>query len=114
MLPELDAVYDRKDDIEMPILGIACGQDTIETVRAFAHENDINIFLGVDSDSSIRQNYAIERVPTVVLIDADGFVLRYYQGATEQLPGIVEQAIMSAANGDEAPDFPLIGNGCQP
>ena len=114
MLPELDAVYDRKDDIDIPILGIACGDDTVETVREFARENDINIFLGVDSDRSIREDYAITRVPTVVFIDAEGRILSTYEGASEQLPGIVEQALLATARGDELPDFKLIGNGCAP
>lgn len=114
MLPELDAVYDRKDDIDIPILGIACGEDTVETVREFARENDINIFLGVDSDHSIREAYAINRVPTVVFIDAEGRILSTYEGASEQLPGIVEQALLAAARGDELPDFTLVGNGCAP
>jgi len=114
MIPQLDAVYDRLENIEIPILGIAVGEDTTDSVRAFAKEHDINIFLGVDSDRSIRQSYGLERVPTVVLVDSDGFVARVYTGSSEQLPGIVHQAVMSLAGGDETPNFAHIGNGCAP
>ena len=30
MIPQLDAVYDRLENIEIPILGIAVGEDTVE------------------------------------------------------------------------------------
>jgi peroxiredoxin len=114
MIPQLDNIYDRLVNLDVPILGIVVGEDTPETARAFARENDINILLGVDEDRSIRAAYGLERVPTVVLLDAEGFVVRVYQGSTEQLPGLVEQAIYALARGDEAPEISLVGNGCAP
>jgi peroxiredoxin len=114
MLPQLDTVYDKYPELDVTMLAIAVGEDTPESVRAFVHEQDINIFTGIDSDKSIRAAYGLERVPSVVLIDREGRVDKIYQGSTEQLPGIVDQAVLALADTEETPDFTLIGNGCAP
>ncbi len=114
MIPQLDEVYDRYTELDVTMLGIAVGEDTPETVRAFLHEQDINIFTGVDTSRSIREAYGLERAPTVVLIDREGRVQHVYQGSSEQLAGIVDQAVLALADNMEAPDFTLIGNGCAP
>jgi peroxiredoxin len=114
MMPQLDDVYDRYAELDVTILGIAVGEDTEEVVRAFVRDQDINIFTGVDEDRSIRQAFGLERAPTVILIDREGRVDKIYEGSSEQLPGIVDQAILALANNGETPDFTLIGNGCAP
>jgi hypothetical protein len=53
-------------------------------------------------------------VPAVVAINAQGLVERTYEGATEQLPGIVEQTIFALAHSSEPPEYEMIGNGCAP
>jgi hypothetical protein len=58
--------------------------------------------------------YSIERVPTFIVVDADGSVTRIYEGSSEQLAGIVGTDVMAAARGDEMPEYSLVGNGCAP
>jgi hypothetical protein len=39
---------------------------------------------------------------------------KVYAGSSEQLPGIVDQAVLALANNGETPDLALIGQGCAP
>ncbi len=114
MMPQLDAVYDKYSELAVTMLAIAVGEDTPETVRAFVHEQDISIFTGVDTSRSIRADYGLQRVPSLVLIDREGRVARVYEGSSEQLPGIVDQAVLALADNMQTPDFTLVGNGCAP
>lgn len=114
MMPQLDTVYEKYAALDVTMLAIAVGEDTEESARAFVHEQSINIFTGVDTTRTIRQVYGLERAPTIVLIDREGRVARIYEGSSEQLPGIMDQAVLSLADNQETPDFTLVGNGCAP
>ena len=114
-LPKLAEIYARHEDkTPVAIVGIAVGEDTIDNARQFASDQNLNFPIIVDADRTLRAAYGLERVPTVVFVDESGLVQRIYEGSSEQLGGIVEQALLSAARGDELPDFALVGNGCAP
>lgn len=114
MIPQLDTVYDKYPELDVTMLAIAVGEDTPESVRAFVHEQSINIFTGVDTTRTIRAVYGLERVPTIVLIDREGRVQRVYEGSSEQLPGIIDQAVLALAGEEEAPELAIVGQGCAP
>ena len=111
-LPRLAGIYAGHDDLNVQILGIAVGQDTPESAQAFAQELELTFPIGVDTRGEMRQAYPLGRVPTILVIDRAGMILRAYEGWAEQLPGIVDQAMLSIARGDELPDYALVGNGC--
>jgi peroxiredoxin len=113
-MPRLAHVYERvkEQGLHVPIVGIVVGEDTLESAQTFAQSSGLNIPLAIDSDNKLRQEFGITRVPTLVLLDAQGLVARIYEGASEQLTGIVEQALIAADRGNAAPTFEMVGNGC--
>jgi cytochrome c biogenesis protein CcmG/thiol:disulfide interchange protein DsbE len=114
-LPKLAEIYARHEDkTPVAIVGIAVGDDTMESARQFASDQNLDFPIVVDADRTLRGAYGLERVPTVIFVDESGLVQRIYEGSSEQLGGIVEQALLSSARGDELPDFALVGNGCAP
>ena len=113
-MPRLAQVYDRvmQQGIHMPIIGIVVGSETSETAQQFAQHSELHIPIALDNTGTVSADFGITRVPTLVLLDAQGMVARVYEGASEQLTGIVEQAIYAADRGNEAPTFEMVGNGC--
>jgi peroxiredoxin len=113
-MPRLGKVYDnvKQQGIHVPLVGIVTGDETPESAVQFALNCGLDMPLALDPDGSASAAFGIERVPSVVLIDAKGAISRIYEGASEQLTGIVEQALFAAARGDAAPNFELVGNGC--
>lgn len=115
-MPRLAKVYARlaEQGLDVNVIGIVVGTDTQSSAEQFAQSYGLKIPLAIDSEKIARTAFGIERVPTMVLVDAKGIVSRVYEGATEQLGGIVEQTIMAAARGDGPPNYDMIGNGCAP
>jgi peroxiredoxin len=86
----------------------------VALIEGFARDQQVDFPVLHDSNGETMRAYGIERVPTFIVVDADGTVTRIYEGSSEQLSGIVEQTLMAAARGDELPEYSLIGNGCAP
>lgn len=112
-MPRLAKVYEHLKSlgIEIPIQGVVVGSDTGESAARFAQNSQLNIPLAVDADKTARADFALTRVPTLVLVDAKGNISRVYEGASEQLAGIVEQTIIAAVHGDVPPNYEMVGNG---
>lgn len=113
-MPRLAEAYRRYPSLKFHVLGIAVGQDKVEVAREFARTSNWAYPVIADPDGAIRQAFALERVPAVVLINCKGLLERTYLGVTEQLVGILEQTIMSAVHGTEPPEYNMVGNGCAP
>ena len=112
-MPRLADVYRRQDEVSVHVLGIVTADDQT-AAAAFAQDKRLEFASVLDSEHQVSDAYAIERVPTVVLINEEGVIARVYQGASEQLAGVVEQTLLAAAGGAELPEYHLIGNGCGP
>jgi peroxiredoxin len=95
-------------------LGVVVGEDDNASAKKFVEQMHLSFPVAVDLAKQVRADYALQRIPTVVLVDANGNVARVYEGSSEQLSGIVEQTILAAAGGDRLPEYNLIGNGCSP
>jgi peroxiredoxin len=111
-MPRLAQVYERVNEVNVHVLGIDIGHDAA-TAAAFAEEKELNFPILLDN-GTIATTYHLKRVPTLVLLDAEGKVARVYEGVTEQLCGIVELTILGIAGRHELPDYSLVGNGCSP
>lgn len=112
-MPRLGKVYAhlKEQGINVPIQGIVVGSDTAESATRFAQNSGLDIPLALDTEKTARVDFGLTRVPTIVLVDAKGSIARVYEGASEQLAGIVEQTVFAAARGDVPPDYEMVGNG---
>lgn len=111
-MPQISDAYAHQANLDVRVFGVMVGQDTVESAHAFLAERPMRFPVLVDADGEFRRAFPLGRVPAVVAIDRDGFVVRVYEGFAEQLPGIVEQTLLSLARGDELPDYSLVGEGC--
>lgn len=109
-MPRLAEVYRRHGDIGMDIVGLVEAQTGNEELTTFLREKSLQF--PVYHNDQAFENYAIERVPTLVLVGGNGQIASIYEGASEQLSGVVEQTILAFARGDELPTYHLIGSGC--
>jgi peroxiredoxin len=112
-LPKLANAFRRHHDVAVHFLGVASDSD-VALIEQFSREQQLDFPVLHDSSGETMRAYNIERVPTFIVVDADGTVTRIYEGSSEQLAGIVEQTLMAAARGDEMPEYSLVGNGCAP
>jgi peroxiredoxin len=110
-MPRLADIYRRMSDVDVHVVGVVVGKDDAASAERFATDKNLDFPLAVDAERQVRADYELQRVPSLVLVDADGKVARVYEGSSEQLTGIVEQTILAAARGDEPPDYYLVGNG---
>ncbi len=113
-MPQLSDIYARHEKFGAHIIGIAVGNDTPETATRFAREKLLTFPTVADQNGELKTAFAIERVPAIVAIGAQGLIERTYEGATEQLPGILEQTLFALAHESEPPEYDMIGNGCAP
>lgn len=113
-IPQLAHTYQRHKDLNLHFLGIAVGEETQETAEKFAAEKKLDFPVVSDTDGALRAAFAIERVPTIVVIGSNGSIACNFEGATEQLNGIVEQTIFATAHGTTPPEYHMTGNGCAP
>jgi peroxiredoxin len=111
-MPRLSNTYARHPALEMNVIGIACGDDTVESAGEFARAKELQFPTYVDESGDVKRAFGIERVPAVVMVNAQGLVERTFEGVTEQLTGILEQTIYAAVTRSTPPEYDMIGNGC--
>ena len=113
-MPQIAEVYRRHEKLDFILAGIAAGQDTPDDATNFSNAKNLDFPTLADTSGTLRQAFAIERVPAFVVINAHGLVERTYEGVTEQLAGILEQTILAVAHEKTPPAYDMIGNGCAP
>lgn len=113
-VPRLSDVFARNAKLDLAVLGVACGHDTAETAARFQSEKQLKFPVVPDEGSVLRESFAIERVPSVIVINSRGLVERTFEGVTEQLTGIVEQTLGAVADDAPPPFYEMVGNGCAP
>jgi peroxiredoxin len=113
-MPRLAEIYRRVAKVKAHVIGIMAGCDDDEAAANFASEYQLSCPIVLDREGSMVASFHITRVPSVVLLDEAGTIVRVYEGATEQLSGIVEQSILAAAGRQPLPTYSLVGNGCAP
>ena len=113
-MPQLSTVYERHAKLDFLVAGIAVGTDDAESAQLFANAKDLSFPVTADPTGALKAAFGIERVPAIVVINAQGLVERTYQGVTEQLAGILEQTVLALAHDHTPPDYDMVGNGCAP
>jgi len=113
-VPRLSDVFSRHIKFDLAVLGVACGHDSAETAALFQSEKQLSFSVVPDEGGALREAFAIERVPSVVIMNSRGLVERTFEGVTEQLAGIVEQTLGAVADDSPPPVYEMIGNGCAP
>ena len=113
-VPRLSEVVARAAKYEMRALGVAGGSDSPQSAAQFAQEKALSFPVVADQSGELREAFAIERVPSVVVINGAGLVERTFEGVTEQLSGIVAQALSAVISNATPPQYNMIGNGCAP
>lgn len=111
-MAKLAAVYRSNADLDLHVVGVAVGEEAAQAEQ-FARDKEMDFPVVADAGET-GAAYGLERVPTLVLVDAAGIVAQVYEGSSEQLASIVEQTMLAAVHGHELPDFSLVGNGCAP
>src|SRR5687767_8042126 len=77
-------VFRRLDNVQIKILGVLVGQNAT-TAAQFAAEQNLDITMVTDVAGEAQNAFQLQRVPTLVFIDASGQIACVYEGATEQL-----------------------------
>ena len=113
-VPRLAIAFNRHLDLKVNVMGVAVGQDGEGTAQEFARDKGWHFPVVTDPDGTVKAAFGVERVPSVVLVNREGNIQRNYEGATEQLVGILEQTIFAAAHNSEPPAYNMVGNGCAP
>lgn len=113
-MPRLAEVYRRLNNVDVRIIGVLVGEADAVRSETFAREHELDFPILLDADREVCSAYQITRVPTIVVVDGEGKITRIYEGATEQLAGIVEQTMLAAAGRHQLPEYSMVGNGCSP
>lgn len=113
-MPRLAEVYRRLNNVDVRIIAVLVGEADAARSEIFAREHELDFPVLLDAEREVCAAYQITRVPTIVVIDGEGKITRIYEGATEQLAGIVEQTMLAAAGRHTLPEYSMVGNGCSP
>lgn len=111
MVPQLAEVFRRHPNTAARVIGVAVGSDTCETAAEFQKATGFTFPTGVDDQSEVRVNYQLNRVPTVILADPSGIVLRKYIGARDEFAPAVDTALDAIEKGISIPSYDLEGGG---
>ncbi len=112
--PRLSDVFARAAKLDLRFVGVAGGHDSPDSAARFRDEKQLNFPVVADDNGALTTAFAIERVPSVVVLNAHGLVERTFAGVTEQLAGIVERSLGAVADDLPLPTYDMIGNGCAP
>ncbi|HEY4291770.1 redoxin family protein [Luteibacter sp.] len=74
-------------------LGIASGLWSDDTgLRAYRKDNNVTLALALDKSGDVFRRYNVKRVPTVILVDAEGKEVQRLTGDMRNLPALVARA----------------------
>ncbi len=110
-VPRLGAVIAQRPGAPARVLGIAVGRDDRDSAAEFQQEANFPYPTGIDADRSVRAEYRISRVPTLVLVGPDGQVLRTYTGGRDELVPALDAALEALGKGAAVPAYDLEGGG---
>lgn len=96
-MPDLDRLYaDYQDRVEFMMINLTDGsRETVDSASAFIRESGYGFPVYYDTDVSAAAAYSVYSIPTTFLIDAQGNLYGYAQGALtyEILSGALEEML---------------------
>lgn len=111
MIPQLAGVLGNHPNAAARVIGVAVGSDTCETAAKFQQETGFTFPTGVDDQGEVRANYQLQRVPSVILVEPSGLVLRKYIGARDEFVPAIDGALDAIEKGISIPSYDLEGGG---
>ena len=88
-MPQLERLYDEYHEQGLEILAISAEEPG--TIEAFLAENLYSFPILVDPGGLVSESYGVEAIPTTVLIDSEGNVLRVRTGLSPLLEAEVRR-----------------------
>lgn len=80
-LPELEAIHRRHHDRGLTVIGLSVdGPRNFAKVRPFAAKLGLSFPIVVDEDGRIQRLFQVGAVPTTVVIDTAGVIVRVHEG----------------------------------
>ena len=80
-LPELEAIYRRHRDRGLTVIGLSVdGPRNFAKVRPFAAKLGLTFPIVVDEDGRVQRLFQVGAVPTTVVIDSAGVIVRVQEG----------------------------------
>ena len=80
-LPELEAIYRRHRDRGLTVIGLSVdGPRNFAKVRPFAAKLGLTFPIVVDEDGRIQRLLQVGAVPTTVVVDSAGVIVRVHEG----------------------------------
>lgn len=75
---------------ETRFVGISSGLWTVEAdLKAYASENKVTLPLALDGDGNLFRGFGVMKVPTVIVADAAGKIVKRVEGHDETLPAVL-------------------------
>ena len=111
LVPKLADVFRAHPNAAARVVGVAVGTDTCETAAEFQQATGFTFPTGVDEQGEVRTSYQLKRVPSVILVDPTGIVLRKYIGNRDEFAPAVDTALDAIEKGISIPSYDLEGGG---
>ncbi|MFB8387604.1 TlpA family protein disulfide reductase [Microbacterium sp. NPDC055910] len=91
---ELNSVVEKYGDA-VTVISVAERSD-VEQMTTFARDNDVAHLIARDPSSAAWKSYAVAEPPFLVVIGAEGTLLRGWRGVVEDLDGAVEEILVKS------------------
>lgn len=78
-MPDLQKLNDKYKDDDLIVLLVNVGE-TKEVVQEFIEENELNLTVLLDKDSSVANNYGLRSFPSTLSVDKEGNIVTGYIG----------------------------------
>jgi peroxiredoxin len=85
-MKELEKIQRRMKELEVVVIGVACGGETLVEVTKFGSRKNVEYRLVVDKTGAVSDTYLVRSLPTIYVIDRDGKIAdsnRGFWGATD-------------------------------
>lgn len=78
-MPDLQKLNDKYKNEDLMILAVNVGE-TKETVQNFVEENELNLTVLLDEDSTVASNYGLRSFPSTLAVNKKGEIVTGYVG----------------------------------
>lgn len=116
-LPEIQRLHERHAAAGLTVIGVSeDGPRNFSKVRPFASRLGLRYPIALDEDGALQERYQVRALPTTVLIDRHGRVVRFLQGYrtgfAEELDAAIRELLPGGAG--DAPADSAAADGTSP